>query len=263
MKKWYKLTFEQKQPIHIGMGSYGVVNETRIFIPGWTMWGALTKAYNLYNGNNLSENQQLFENISCFYPAFKNADNLEILFPEFKNGEFYLGDYSEDKFRAKFVYTFVSTAINPATNAALDESLHEINVILPGAKAEYLENPMEGKIYWVGILGIDNDSPDKFLTDGLEVLVGGDSRYGLGKMTLIKKENIGDRLPDEWKESKGFLRNYYPANGKGEGKIELLTELEKAWEGAELRIKATGFYYIPGTKISLPEGIKLKKGRLK
>ncbi len=49
-KKWYKLVFKQIQPIHIGMGSYGVINETRIFIPGWTMWGALTKAYNLKMG---------------------------------------------------------------------------------------------------------------------------------------------------------------------------------------------------------------------
>ena len=113
-KQWYKLIFKQVQSIHIGAGNYGVVNETRVFIPGWTMWGALTKAYGIAHGwkNNdwgSESNQKIFENISCFYPAFKNGDDFEILFPQFKNGEFYLGDYSEDEFRAKFVDTFVST----------------------------------------------------------------------------------------------------------------------------------------------------------
>jgi len=105
-KKWYKLVFKQIQPIHIGVGSYGVVNETRIFIPGWTMWGALTKAYNLQNNQSLSENQELFENISCFYPCF-NKDGKDVLFPNFENGEFCLGKYSEDEFRAKLVDSFV------------------------------------------------------------------------------------------------------------------------------------------------------------
>lgn len=66
-KEWHKLVFKQVQPIHIGTGSYGVMNETRIFIPGWTMWGSLTKAYNLEMGSDLSENQDLFENISEKY----------------------------------------------------------------------------------------------------------------------------------------------------------------------------------------------------
>lgn len=45
-EQWYKLIFQQIQTMHIEIGSYGVVNETRFFIPGYTMWGALTKAYN-------------------------------------------------------------------------------------------------------------------------------------------------------------------------------------------------------------------------
>jgi len=39
---WYKLTFRQIQPIHLGYKKHGVINETRIFITGQTMWGALT-----------------------------------------------------------------------------------------------------------------------------------------------------------------------------------------------------------------------------
>ena len=151
-KKWYKLIFRQVQPIHIGSGSYGVINETRIFIPGWTMWGALTKAHNLENEKDLSDNQELFKNISCFYPAFKNSNDFDILFPKFEDGEFCLGEYTEDKFRAKFVDTFMSTAIDSFSNTALDDSLHELNVILPGAKADFVEDDKEKQLYWVGVV---------------------------------------------------------------------------------------------------------------
>ena len=252
---WYKLIFKQVQPIHIGAGSYGVISETRIFIPGWTIWGALTKAYNLKYNSSLSKNQSLFENISCFYPAFKNGDNFEILFPEFKNGEFCLGDYSEDEFRAKFVDTFMSTAINPLSNSALDESLHELNVILPGAKADYREKDEESLLYWVGIVEIDdkNKIPK-------EINIGGDVKYGLGKLILIKEpeELVGDPVDLE----KFKKANYIEIKKEVQQKvpIELLVDAI-GYEGKDLKIKKNGFYYMPGHGFEINE-FKLEKGRL-
>ena len=250
-KQWYKLVFKQIQPIHIGMGNYGVVNETRIFIPGWTMWGALTKAYNLQNNKPLSENQDLFENISCFYPCFnKNGEN--VLFPEFKEGEFYLGDYSEDEFRAKFVDTFISTAINPNTNTALDESLHELNIILPSAKADYLEKEEEKQLYWVGIIGLENDNIDI----PNEIYIGGDIRYGLGKLILINKNNLFDNELNIWTQKSGYIpateENLTNSQNKAK-KLELLVELTNSWEKSELNVRLqgkNGFYFVPGSEVS-------------
>lgn len=130
---WYKLVFKQNQPIHIGYIDWGVVNETQIFIPGWTMWGALTKAYNVCNKKSLSDNKDLFETITCFYPCF-NSDGNEVLFPEYKYGEFYLGGSSEDRFRLEFVDVFISTAVYPHSRQAVENSLHEIEYILPKSK---------------------------------------------------------------------------------------------------------------------------------
>ncbi len=262
-KKWYKLIFKQIQPIHIGFGSYGVVNETRIFIPGWTMWGALTKAYNLKKANELSQNQKLFENISCFYPCFdKNGEN--ILFPEFKGGRFYLDNYSEDEFRAKFVDNVISTAINPATNTALEESLHEINVILPGVKSEYLEKDYERQLYWVGIIAITEEIKNNLAK---EIYIGGEARYGLGKMILVKSEDFFQELPSDWKEKDGVLRNYLAIeqgnNKTVKGKIELLVEITNSWEGAELSVEKKDFCFIPGTQLLINiQNFTLKKGML-
>ncbi len=255
-KKWHKLVFRQIQPIHIGKGSYGVVNETRIFIPGWTMWGALTKAYNLKNGGDLSKNQNLFENISCFYPSFDdNGKDENILFPKFDKGEFYLGNYSEDKFRAKFVDTFISTAINPGTNTASDESLHELNIILPKVKRDYRKNEKEEQIYWVGVIELEDNReiPD-------EIYIGGDVRYGFGKLMLInsKSELTEDEIKN-WKQKGGYIPVGTHDNN---AKIELLVEIEKSWEKAELRVKPRNkrFYYILGSKVKASENLKLYKG---
>ena len=133
---WYKLVLEQEQPIHIGYKRYGVLAETRIFIPGQTIWGALTKAYNLMKGENLDNNQKLFEQITCFYPSF---DGNTILEPNFEKGEFHLGKISEKEFRLLFVDSFTSTSILSETRTAKDESLHEIEYILPKPKCEILK----------------------------------------------------------------------------------------------------------------------------
>ncbi len=253
-RKWYKLVFKQIQPIHIGFGSYGVVNETRIFIPGWTMWGALTKAYNLINGNELSQNQKLFENISCFYPNFDKEGNDEnVLFPKFDKGNFYLGNYSEDNFRAKFVDTFISTAINPGTNTALDESLHELNIILPRAKSDYREKGEE-QMYWVGVVKLDGnvDIPE-------EIYIGGDVRCGLGLMWLFDKKEIGENLPDNWKQKGGYI----PMESSG-GSVELLVETVDSWKGEVLKVKLKndGFYFLPGSEFNFKEEFHPLKGIL-
>jgi hypothetical protein len=242
--KWYKLIFKQVQPIHIGSGNYGVVSETRIFIPGWTMWGALTKTYNLQNSKPLSENQKLFENISCFYPSLNEQGN-SVLFPNFKDSEFHLGNYSESKFRAKFVDTFVSTAIHSLSRMAKDESLHEIDILLPQPKKDYRKES-EGQLYWTGIIGLDDEMIlNEFLKQGLQITVGGDSRYGLGLMKMINVyDNIVKGELEKWISS-----NYLPVRNKNvEGKTELLIEAI-GYKGANLRVKEKGFYYIPGSRV--------------
>lgn len=247
-KKWYKLVFEQLQPIHIGTKGYGVISETRIFIPGWTMWGALTKFYNLYyNKGNFSENEKLFENISCFYPSFeKNGD--KPLLPRWEQGEFFLGDYREEFFRAMFVDTFVSTAIVPLTRGAKDESLHEIDIVLPKSKEAFHQESREN-LYWVGLLKIDEQTKGKLSNNKqFKLTIGGDSRYGLGEMMLIniEEESIENDL--------NFLfANFLSvSNGPVESTIEHIIEIQRI-ENKNFSVKSKGLYYHPGYKMKKEE----------
>ncbi len=231
---WYKLVFRQNQPIHIGYIDWGVVNETQIFIPGWTMWGALTKAYNIYKKESLSNNQNLFETITCFYPCF-NSDGNEVLFPEYKYGEFYLGDYSEDKFRLEFVDVFVSTAVYSHSRQAVENSLHEIEYILPKSKKIKPKDSLK-QLYWVGLLGIKEENEQKiknFLKEGQKIFVGGEQKYGFGELELVKVERIDDLSSwgiedDSSLEPNKPLRNYLIINQSlnlsFEGEIKLVAE---------------------------------------
>src|SRR5690606_16447370 len=118
---------------------------------------------------------ELFEEITCFYPAFESKQ-FKPLLPKWENGEFYLDSCSETAFRAKFVDTFVSTSIVPLSRMAKDESLHEINIILPSIKKEFSEG-INKELFWVGILKVNAEVRKTFLKENnLELIVGGDSR---------------------------------------------------------------------------------------
>ncbi|MDQ7031096.1 MAG: hypothetical protein Q9M37_00040 [Desulfonauticus sp.] len=261
-KKWHKLVFKQLQPIHIGMGSYGVISETRIFIPGWTMWGALTKAYNIQcSQRKLSDNQEVFKEISCFYPCFdKQGENP--LLPEYKNGEFYLGRYSEDEFRAMFVDTYVSTAIVPTSRMAKDESLHEIDVILPQEKVEVISSGDKKELYWTGIINIDESIKQNFLKTGLIIYVGGDVRYGLGKFKLVPLKDTSDDLQ---KHKKFFSANYISVKSnnlkKINSQIELIIEIE-GYHKNELLIKDREYCFLPGHSLNTFLNTTLNKGKI-
>jgi hypothetical protein len=303
--KWYKLVFKQNQPIHIGSTKWGIVNKTEIFIPGWTMWGALTKTFNQYSKRELSENQELFETITCFYPSF-DKEGGNILFPNYKNGLFYLGnhseEYSEDKFRYEFTDTFVSTAIIPGLRSAKEESLHEIEVLLPQSKKEKEvkeENKKESKkekkqLYWVGILGIKNDLSDfikndlsDFLKKGLNIYIGGDVKYGFGELQLVYDKEIksednnelknelknwnideyGCLTLDDNKNIKQFLK--FSPEIKFEGELKLLAEFDFTKNIPE--IKNVSYFINIGSKINskIPNDqsckckYKLVKGKFK
>jgi hypothetical protein len=291
--KWYKLVFKQNQPIHIGSTKWGIVNKTEIFIPGWTMWGALTKTFNQYFKSNLSGNQELFEIITCFYPSFdENGDN--ILFPNYKNSLFYLREeyskdseykfrkeYSEDEFRYEFTDTFVSTAIIPGLRSAKEESLHEIEILLPQSKKD------KKPLYWVGILGINEEllSSNKdlfnFLKEGLKnIYIGGDIKYGFGELQLVydreiesedndelKNElknwnidNNGCLILDDNKNIKQFLE--FSPEIKFEGELRLLAEFDFTKNTPE--IKNAGYFINIGSKINskIPDrSFKLVKGK--
>lgn len=257
---WYEIKIEQLSSVHIGKKNYGVLAETRLFIPGWTIWGALVNSYGRLNGGSIDafkEGKGLFENITCFYII---KDKREIMFPKFNNGKLYLGNMSEEEFRNKFTYTFTSTAIEPDCVAARDASLHEIETILSKAK--------DGKknICWVGLVGIEDSKKEifnKFLNETEEIFVGGDISYGFGKMRIVNKEdNLANEkdLLDWGLTNKGNMnitvknssRNFIQISNSSKlkkGKLEFIVQYD--FSDSIPSIEQAEYCFVPGSKIDI------------
>ncbi|HDP67998.1 MAG TPA: hypothetical protein ENN20_05775 [Candidatus Marinimicrobia bacterium] len=185
-KQWKELTFTQLQPLHIGMGNYGVMSPTRLFITGYTMWGALTAGL----GRLLDKTEEQLEidpftEISNFYPVIGDC---AILFPYFKEGELYYGKYSEKQFRYEFTDTIMSTSILPENQSAKDQGLHEIEILLPASKKN------SARLSWKGILKIEKEKQaDDYLKEGMTIIVGGEAGYGFGMLKLQTSELVNNR----------------------------------------------------------------------
>ena len=262
-KKWYKLIYKQVQPIHIGLGRFGVLGETRIFIPGWTMWGALTVAYNIQEGVKLDNNEDLFKEISNFFPAFYDNGKLIELKPCFHKGEFKYGYYedgelickdndtkvfSEREFRAKFCDVLMSTAVLPISRQAMDASLHELEFILPAMKADVKKDDENfvRQLYWIGYVKV-NENFNEFPK---HIFIGGDRRYGYGLLEFEDKkpaDNEEAQNPKLWYFDYNLVKNL---EIEAHSQIELLPEFNFISGEKEKNYKAnlenTGYYYMPG-----------------
>lgn len=289
---WYDLVFEQLQPIHIGKLNYGVLSETEAFIPGQTMWGALTKSYNHTYKLDINHNQDLFSLTTCFYPSF---DGQNILAPIYKEGKLYMGnELTEDEFRFAFENSVVSTAIMPLTQDAADESLHEIDFILHKPKIELPGKNIhkENNLKWIGLVGIEENNAcaySFFRKSKLQISVGGEVKYGFGLLKLNAIREVNDQILEKWNlDSKGglLLTSDNPYPGKTgcilRNFMQLNPDMEIKWKGtivpvAEFdflnnipRIKEAYFCISTGSSIYIEDKnntsigkYKLSKGRFK
>ena len=109
------------------------------------------------------------------------------------------------------------------------------------------------------------DEPNKIPQ---KIFIGGDIKYGLGEM-IWENKFYETNIDDEWISKDDFIVNYLPVNNvnqkQSDGKIELLVEIDKPWEQAELKVtlRDNGFFYTPGTKIADINASTIEKGILK
>lgn len=214
----YRLTFKAESPVFMGDKKIGIIQQTRRYIPGKTMWGAITAnvTYGLID-DGVTYSPALYKDIgecvkSCirttyFYPI---TDSKDVLSPRFTEEGLQYGQMSENEFESTFIKSFVSTATSGDRGAAKDESLHETEYVVNRIKSdgEYKQ------VNWIGYLFIKGCENSKYslnnhgnfndielecdehsvkLSDTLKQLhVGGDNRYGFGRLALTTPQMSND-----------------------------------------------------------------------
>jgi len=121
--KIFQIKLKALSPISITKREFGILYETYLFIPAWTMWNCLVKLYAIKDENLDYENaEKIFENLrlSNFY-ILKEADILLHL---------------SDEKKREFISSDLKNAIDTLTNTSLEGALYEREYIIP--KTEFV-----------------------------------------------------------------------------------------------------------------------------
>ena len=286
--KCYELKYEAKSPLHIGYGSQlGIVNRTRYYIPGKTMWGAVTavlsrrimQSYDKGIYKEIGEFVAKHLIFSYFYPV-KGAD---IFYPNYtKAGLKFVNEMegktvmSKEEFEHEFIISYVSTAIERGKGTAEEASLHEIELISPVKLTGYLFTDLQKDQSYADTNVIEmGEDKIRLKIDGEEIeifdvikdiQIGGERIYGFGKLKLIdneieQKEKLFDKYQLDLSTKKAGVK-------KTEGQIialshvliddKLLNSIKgdmeplvvREWgsRGAGKKVNYHGIALVPGTR---------------
>lgn len=278
----YHLIYKLQSNMLIGWHTLGYINLTRYYIPGKNMWASFTDNLTrsekeeagldgyIKHGNQLKDNVLL----SYFYPA-SNAD--KPMMPRYTDEGLWYGDLPIEQFEKQYISSVGKTAILPHINAKEDGSLHEMEFI----------KPLLSFVGYVFIAktasGLALDTA-KFNNVFKEIFVGGERKYGWGRLTLSGaplpvSDNLffGHTLCLDKEKPQIVLKNdakYLPAHTEVlpenkilcKGNIENLAGREtlpsKGNRGAGPGRKITGakLCWMPGSQLTGDDEIKFRLG---
>lgn len=270
----YRLVFRLESPLHVGWRKTGNLMQTRPYLPGRVLWGAVTANLTQWLGETnyraLGEWVHDHLRFGYFFPA-RNPD--KPLYPTYLTTQQQSGIYygqeemSEVEFERCFLSSLASTAIAYEANAAQEGSLHEVEFLVPSLG---LGQP----VYLVGHLFVQSGSEvicqtNDIVAHGLSLYeqvmaslqVGGERRYGFGRLALCrnqckKTDELFEYKPDQQNGSlvvtipvqKPLLAHAIADSVRVKGSIEPLVSREwVAKHGPGHQVTLLGLCYVPGS----------------
>ena len=208
----FRWVWQLEGSLHVGMPPAGSLNRTRLYVPARALWGALTAELSRREALNGKDPQYQAVGVSLqkdyrftyLYPAEKVEARWQAWLPTYRDAlglswvredqpEQAVGDR---QFRRRLLSTRPGTSIDAGTDAAADGSLRETECIEArwrddrGRDADLVA--MVGYVFVnIGIEKKAKYAKTKLRLDGLDTLfVGGDTRYGLGRLHRVSFERI-------------------------------------------------------------------------
>ncbi|MCS7283150.1 MAG: CRISPR-associated protein, partial [Anaerolineae bacterium] len=179
----YTLRFRLLSPLHIGYRKVGNLMQTRSYVPGKVLWGALTARLTRDLGQGADG--RAYQNIG---KQVQDHFRFGYLWPSLDGQRLYL-PWEQDDFDYLLLGSYASTALDYDRQAAEEGSLHETEFIAPVAR--------DGRpVYLLGDLWVRDNLPPE-LENWRKALgrvqLGGERAYGWGRVRLESDLNAGSQ----------------------------------------------------------------------
>ncbi|NIA09293.1 MAG: hypothetical protein GWP10_06080, partial [Nitrospiraceae bacterium] len=258
----HKWVWRLDAPLFIGMPPAGTLNRCRLYIPARAMHGAVAAELARVNGDGQSKFPDYGKfghevGLNCrftyLYPAQKKGNQYVVWLPKYiKNKGLRWCSLDSQKdlpdraFRQCLLDSRPGTAIAPETDSASEGTLRETECINPYWRDLHNSTVKADPVFFVGYLFLRNNGFRRQLENINTVFVGGDTRYGLGKIKLeqwydlpadlsvfgkpVRLENNDPEIESDFVWGHVLAGSESPING-----IQGTKELLGGWEQGEPR----------------------------
>ncbi len=209
--KWeaFQLTFRMESPLHSGYAKVGNIQQTRLYVTGRMLWGALT--FQIAGIQNSTDYPQIGDEVekqlrtSYFFPCLDQEGERPIL-PQIRNYEagYCVGDAHLKASKAErwLITSYASTAMDINRLAAGEGSLHEVELIshrfLCDVSEDYVQLATGDPVYLTGVFFLSESALDtikKYWKQAVEHFqVGGERGYGFGRLSLLSQPRPTTKL---------------------------------------------------------------------
>jgi len=196
-------------PLFVGMPPAGALNRCRLYLPARAMHGAVTAELARLNGEEKSDFPDYGKfgrevGINCrftyLYPAEKSGDKFLAWMPKFERmrGVQWYCDGGEEglsdrDFRRRLLDSRPGTAIAPESDSASEGTLRETECINPWWRDSNCQGESSA-VLLLGYVFLRNNGFRRQLDNIDTLFVGGDTRYGLGKICRVGWHEVSGDL---------------------------------------------------------------------
>src|SRR5579875_3490478 len=200
----WRWVWKLESPLYIGMPPAGSLNRCRLYVPARNIWAAITeKLARGKSSNSFPDYEQvgkcLRENarFTYLFPAESRGKDWIAWLPEFAEEDGLRWrkcgtqeTKSDRDFRGMLLDTRPGTALEPTSRTAAEGTLRETECVYA-----LWRHQAEGETKPVGLVGYVFLREQKLACDLKKIerlAIGGDTRYGLGRLKQVNMEQAAD-----------------------------------------------------------------------
>lgn len=200
----HRWVWRLEAPLFVGMPPAGTLNRCRLYLPSRALYGALAAEIarsrcgeSFPDYGKIGWELALNCRFTYLYPAEKSGDEFLAWMPKYEKAKglrWYFQDdkknWSDRDFRRRLLNSRSGTAISPETDSVYEGTLREMECINPWwcdpSNLQAEPNP----VFLLGYVFLRNNGFRRQLSNIDRLFVGGDTRYGLGKVCLEQWDDL-------------------------------------------------------------------------